>query len=146
MDNENLKPFWHRCTGLSIVNDCILWGSRVYIPKQGQQHVLTELHGGHPGSSRMKTLARMYVWWFNMDKDIDQLVQKCDQCQQARPMPPKAPLHPWQSPTRPWSRIHVDLAGPMQGKTFLIVIDSHSKWLEVCHMTSTTATATIQQL
>ena len=34
----------------------------------------------------------------------------------------------------------------MQGKTFLIVIDSHSKWLEVCHMTSTTAAATIQQL
>ena len=118
IDDENLKSFGHRRTGLSILNDCILWGSRVYIPKQGQQHVLTELHGGHPGSSRMKTLARMYVWWFNMDKDIDQLVQKCDQCQQARPMPPKAPLHPWQWPTRPWSCIHVDFAGPMQGKTF----------------------------
>ena len=146
VNDENLKPFWQRRTGLSILNDCILWGSRVYTPKQGQQHVLTELHGGHPGSSRMKALARMYVWWFNMDKDIDQLVQQCDECQQARPMPPKSPLHPWQWPSRPWSRIHVDFAGPMQGKTFLIVIDSHSKWLEVCPMSSTTATATIQQL
>ena len=34
----------------------------------------------------------------------------------------------------------------MQGKTFLIVIDSHSKWLEVCPMTTTTSTATIQHL
>ena len=92
---ENLRQFWQRHTGLPILNDCILWGNQVYIPKQGQQHVLRELHDGHPGSSRMKTLARMYVWWLNMDKDIDQLVQNCEKCQQAKPMPPKAPLHPW---------------------------------------------------
>ena len=49
-------------------------------------------------------------------------------------------------PIRPWSCIHVDFAGPIQGKTFLILIDSHSKWLEVCPMSVTTATATIQQL
>ena len=53
-----------------------------------------------------------------MDKDIDRLVQNCEKCQQAKPMPPKAPLHPWQWPSRPWSWIHVDFAGPMQGKTF----------------------------
>ena len=146
VNDENLRPFWQRHTGLSILNDCILWGNRVYIPKQGQQHVLRELHDGHPGSLRMKTLARMYVWWFNMDKDIDQLVQNCEKCQQAKPIPPKAPLHPWQWPSRPWSRIHVDFAGPIQNKTFLMVIDAHSKWLEVCPMTTTTSTATIQHL
>ena len=107
------------------VPDCPLW-----MTKQDQQHVLRELHARHPGSSRMKTLARMYVWWFNMDKDIDQLVQKCEECQQVKPAPPKAPLHPWQWPSRPWSRIHVDFAGPMQGKTFLLVIDSYSKYVQ----------------
>ena len=117
-----------------------------YVPEQGQQHVLRELHEGHPGSSRMKTLARMYVWWFNMDKDIDRLVQNCEKCQQAKPMPPKAPLHPWQWPSRHWSRIHVDFASPIQGRTFLVVIDSHSKWLEVCPITTTTSAATIQHL
>ena len=81
-----------------------------------------------------------------MDKDIDQLVHNCEKCQQAKPMPPKALLHPWQWPSRPWSRIHVDFAGPIQGKTFLIAIDSHSKWLEVCPMNTTTSTATIQHL
>ena len=81
-----------------------------------------------------------------MDKDIDQLVHNCEKCQQAKPMPPKAPLHPWQWPSRPLSRIHADFAGPIQGKIFLIVIDSHSKWLEVCPMNTTTSTATIQHL
>ena len=76
-----------------------------------------------------------------MDKDIDQLVQKCNQYQQARPIPPTAQMYPWKLPTRPWPHFHLGFVGPMQG------IDSHTKWLEVCHiMTSTTATATIRQL
>jgi len=115
----------------------------MYIPKQGQQYILTELHEGNPGSSRMKALARMYVWWFNMDKNIDQLVQ---QCQQAKHLPIKSPLHPWQWPSRPWAHVHVEFAGPIQGIVLLILIDSHSKWLQVCPMSSTTAQATMQQL
>ena len=57
-----------------------------------------------------------------------------------------APLHPWIWPSRPWQRIHIDFAGPMGGHTFLVVVDAHSKWPEVIDMSSTTASATIQQL
>ena len=60
--------------------------------------------------------------------------------------PPKAPLHPWEWPERPWSRIHVDYAGPFLGKWFLIVIDAHSKWIEVAIVTSATSTNTIEKL
>ena len=49
-------------------------------------------------------------------------------------------------PTRPWSRIHIDFAGPMDNLTFFVIIDAHSKWIEVFKMNSTTATATIQVL
>jgi len=37
---------------------------------------LQKLYDGHPGSSWMKALARMYMWWFSMDKYIDQLVSE----------------------------------------------------------------------
>ena len=144
--DDEVKQFWQRRAELSILHNCILWGSRVYNPKQGRQHVLRELHDGHPGSSWMKVLARMYVWRFSMDKDIDPLVRKCEECQQVKPMPPRAPLHSWVWPTRHWARVHVDLAGPMQGRMFLVLIDAHSKWLEVCQMSSTTSAATIQHL
>ena len=33
-----------------------------------------------------------------------------------------APLHPWQWPTRPWSRLHIDFAGPIDSKMYLVVI------------------------
>ena len=59
------------------MDDCILGGSRVLIPKQGRSLILSELHGGHSGVSKMKALARMFVWSINMDSDIEWLVKQC---------------------------------------------------------------------
>ena len=144
--DDALKPYWQRRLELSVMDDCILWGNRVLIPKQGRPLILDELHGGHPGASKMKALARMFVWWIKMDSDIEQLVKQCPQCQQSQQNPPAAPLHPWQWPLRPWTRIHIDFAGPVQGKMLLIAVDAHSKWIEAQPMTTTTAKATIEQL
>ena len=44
------------------------------------------------------------------------------------------------------SRVHIDLAGPLYGKMYMIIIDAHSKWPEVFEMTSTTASKTIDVL
>ena len=141
-----MQPYWTKRMELSVINDCILWGNRVLIPEPGRQHVLRELHGGHPGVSRMKTLARMFVWWPHMDTEIKNIVQHCSQCQQVRSSPPAAPLQPWQWPTCPWAHIHIDFASPIEGKMLLVVIDAHSKWIEAQPMSTTTATATIEQL
>ena len=81
-----------------------------------------------------------------MDGDIVQTVQSCHICQQYRPAPPPTPLQPWKWPSHPWSRLHLDYAGPFLGHTFLIVVDAHSKWLEVFQMPASTSRATIQQL
>ncbi len=116
------------------------------VPPPGRAQVLKELHGGHPGVSRMKSLARMFVWWPGLDADLEQAVRHCPDCQQNRPMPPPAPLQPWQWPTRPWARIHIDYAGPFMGHMFLVLIDAHSKWMEVYPMPSSTSGATIRQL
>ncbi len=37
-------------------------------------------------------------------------------------------------------------AGPYEGHMYLVVVDAHSKWPEVCVMDSTTSTKTIQVL
>ncbi|GFU12133.1 uncharacterized protein K02A2.6 [Trichonephila clavipes] len=34
----------------------------------------------------------------------------------------------------PWERIHVDFAGPIFEHTFFLIVDAHSKWLEVYPM------------
>ena len=108
-----------------------------------REAVLAELHKDHPGILRMKSIARSYVWWEGADKEIESLVKTCQSVKNALP---KAPLHPWLWPTKPWQWLHMDFAGPFQGRTYLLVTDAHSKWLEIVEMTSTTASRTVEEL
>ena len=39
-----------------------------------------------------------------------------------------APLHPSLWPEQLWVCIHMDYAGPFRTKTFLLIVDTHSKW------------------
>jgi hypothetical protein len=54
-----------------------------------------------------------------------------------------APLHPWEWPSAPWERVHVDFAGPFMDSMFLVLVCAHSKWPEVVQMKTTTSTKTI---
>ena len=145
-DDAQLKPYFNRRTELILHDGCIMWGSRVVVPPQGRNYLIEELHDTHPGISRMKALARSFVWWPAIDKDLEARVRQCDSCQLHRKSPPMTCLHPWEWPQEPWSRIHIDFAGPFMGHNFLIIVDAHSKWLDVHIMSSTTSAATIDTL
>ena len=108
--------------------------------------MLEELHKTHPGVSKMKALARSYVWWPHMDKEIEEVVRTCENCQANRPSPPVAQLHPWEWPEQPWSCIHLDFAGPFMNHMFLVLVDAYSKWLDVQVMQSITTAKTIDKL
>ncbi|XP_039182277.1 uncharacterized protein K02A2.6-like, partial [Crotalus tigris] len=124
----------------------LLWGNRVVIPTSMRTRVLESLHEGHPGIVRMKALARSHLWWPGLDKGIEAKVHACHLCQRSRPEMPQAPVHRWEETQSPWSRVHIDYAGPFQGQFFLVLVDSHSKWLEVVPVSSTTTAKTIQVL
>ena len=145
-DDEELRPYYNRKSELSTEEGCILWGARVVVPVKGRERVIGMLHQAHPGISRMKSLARSYVWWPGIDRDMEACVKSCDPCQQNQKSPQVTPLHPWSWPSKPWTRIHLDYAGPFMGRMFLLIIDAHSKWLDVYPTATTTSTATISLL
>ena len=116
------------------------------IPPQCRQEVMQELHLAHPGVNRMKGLARSYVWWPGMDKELEKMVQRCDTCHLHNKSTPVAPLHPWEWPEKPWTRIHIDYAERFLGKMLLVAVDATSKWIETHIMSSTTSTATVNKL
>ena len=137
--DEEFQPYSKRKTELSVLDGCILWGTRVVVPPQGRQFVLQELHDTHLGASKMKSLARAYIWWPKMDTEIENLAKSCLTCQKTSSSPAKSLLHPWEWPALPWSRLHLDFAGPFLGYMFLVLVDAHSKWLDVQLMQSITS-------
>ncbi|UYV84832.1 K02A2.6-like, partial [Cordylochernes scorpioides] len=143
---EKFRPYFNRRNELSLHRECLLWGNRVVIPPVLQRRTMEQLHETHPGIVQMKAIARSHVWWPGMDKAIENRVKGCENCQLVRNNPKPSPVHPWTAPVKPWSRIHIDYAGPFHGRTFLIVVDSMSKWPEAIIMDHCTATATVQVL
>ena len=105
------------------------------MPLQLRAKVVEEIH-----------IARSYVWWPQMDADLENKVQHCLICQRSRKKPPKVPMQPCDWPEKPWSHIHVDHAGPILGKTLLIIVDAYSKWIGVHTVPSTTSLAAIEKL
>ena len=101
---------------------------------------------GSPRHCPDERLARSYLWWPNVDIQIEQMVRSCASCQQVRKPLAVAPLIPWMWPSNPWHRIHIDYAEDENGH-YLIVVDAHSCWPEIFFMPrNTSAGATISIL
>ena len=144
--SERLLPYCRRREELTVEGDCILWGCRVVIPAKLHSRLLEELHKGHSGMVRMKSVARSYFWWPGLESDIQKCARACTACQANKYSPAKAPLHTWSWPSSPWERIHVDYAGPMNNKMFLLILDAYSKWPEIYIQSNATSSRTITTL
>lgn len=141
----NLRVYWLHRLELSLQDDCILLGCRVVIPPLFREATLRVLHSTHNGMVQTKALARCYVWWPQLNDDIERLIGDCSKCLEHRHMPPKT-NHKWIMPTRPWSRLHMDFAGPFHNRYFLIIVDSYSKWPEVFMVSNTTSATVMKHL
>ena len=73
--SQELRPYFTKRNELSIENDIIMWGLRVVIPSCYHHKILSELYKNHPGMSTMKSLSRLHIWFPNIDKEIEKLVE-----------------------------------------------------------------------
>ena len=143
---DDVKPYFKNRTALGITQDLVTWGHRIVLPARLRPQYLQELHAGHQGVVRTKALARAHVWWPGLGKEIEALVTSCAACAANGSCPALVEISPMPWPREPWSRLHLDLAGPFCGRNFLVLVDAHSKWMEVKLLKSTTSTAVIRKL
>ena len=144
--SSDLKPYFDKRLELSLENGILLWGLRVVIPEKFKLDIMNELHDQHPGIVRMKALSRIHVWFPNIDKAIEEKVNTCNDCKKVSRNPPKTFIHPWNWPTQPFDRVHIDFMGPFYGKNYLLLVDSYSKWMEVDIIPVTSSFKTIEIL
>lgn len=142
---DTLKPFCKKDAELSALRGCLLWGPRVAIPMVVQPAILKLIHAGHRHVVATKAVACSYVWWPAIDQEIERTAAECIQCQQSRRDEGRAPLPIWEHPSRPWQMLHLDIAGLLEGRMFLVVVDAYTEWLEVrCIPNATSATVILQ--
>lgn len=144
--NSNILPYYKRKNELTIEQNVLMWGYRVIIPAKFRNKLLDQLHESHQGTTKMKSLARAYFWWPLLDCDIEKLTSSCEVCCENRAVPPKAILKPFEWPTKPWTRIHIDFLGPIFGQVFFVLVDATSKWIECFKVNSLNTTTVLKHL
>lgn len=143
---QEVQQFYARRDSLSTAQKCLMYAERIVIPKKLQKRVLDQLHKGHPGIERTRSLARNYVYWPGIDEHITKLVRSCKECSSVAKTDLKTTLESWPAPQKPWQRVHIDYAGPVNDTYFLVLVDALSKWPEVIATKRITTAATIEIL
>ena len=148
-DKNKVRTYLNAQTEITSKDGVLLRDSRVIIPTALRARVLNMLHLTHIGIVRMKSLARMHVWWPNIEVDIAAHCKDCTACAETGPNQPEN-LSAWPVPDGPWQRIHIDFAGPFLDDMWLVVMDTYSKWPHVLKLnnypTSETTTSTLDDL
>eukprot|EP00106_Octopus_bimaculoides_P020740 XP_014788182.1 PREDICTED: uncharacterized protein K02A2.6-like [Octopus bimaculoides] len=111
----------------SLRDDVLMYAQRVVVPTALQKQVLREFHSGYPRMSRMKALMKSYVYWPSMHGDIENCVKSCRGCVLAAKVQ-VLKYQSWPEMDSPWSRVHINYAGPVNGAYYLIADDSSTKW------------------
>lgn len=142
--DKKYKYFFNNNASISLIENCILFNNRVVIPDSLKLSVLELLHSSHINVVQMKRMARKFVYWQNLDKDIDLFVETCEACCKTSNNKKKV-FSSWPIASEPFERVHLDFFY-FQGKRFLIFVDSYSKWIEVKQMRKTDAKSLIRIL
>ena len=139
-----LSKYWQQKSRITIVEDLVLYGSRIIVPETLRQDTLRKIHSGHQGIQKCHQRITTSVWWPGVTKDMEQLIKKCPECVKSMTVP-REPLLPSPLPQFPWEKIASDLF-EYKGKNYLLVVDYFSRFVEVQRLHSTTSSAIITAL
>ena len=78
-DKKQLRPYYDRRNELSITPDFLLcMNDCIVIPPTLRSQVLADLHSGHLGIDKMKSLAHSTCCWPEINADIARTAKSCD--------------------------------------------------------------------
>jgi len=121
-------PFARVSMALTIDNDLIYHGTRLYIPPGLRKKCFQKAHDVHQGMNATANKLRTTVWWPRMDNDVSQWIKDCAACAESRPSGHDETFT-WPE-ADPWTRIHMDWAFIKPRGEILIIADAGSGWLE----------------
>ena len=142
---EHLMKFKREEGNFSVRNGLLIMNNRIVVPESQKEEVINKLHQSHQGINKCRRMAQNAVWWPGLSSELKNLVNNCKLCQENRPEQKKEPLKPSELPSRPWKKLGIDLM-ELKNKSYLIIVDYYSRWLEVLFLHNTTSKTVINKL
>ena len=135
-----LQPYLTFRDELAGEDDIVMKGrpTRIIIPNTLKSTLLALIHYAHQGIEKCKLRAKGSVFWIGINKDIDQLLSTCGQCQKYQNSQQREPLQPHEIPPRPWHTVSTDMFMWKQN-TYLFMVDLFSKFPIVRKLSATTS-------
>ena len=134
----SLHPYWNFRDELMIESDILMKNSKVLIPEILKQKYLRQIHQGHQSIKACRSRAREFVFCLNINKYIEELVQKCSLCQSQQNSTTSIQKYVSEVPSHPWHMIGSDLFY-FQTIDFLVVVDYFFKYLIVRKIPNSTS-------
>ena len=107
--------------------------------------ILKLLHQGHLGMVKTKQRARDLVFWPGMNAAVDEEVAQCSVCLEGRNQQTKEPMTVHPIPTRPWSKVGVDIF-ELEGRHYLVAADYYSNYIEVANLPRLCTAETVKSI
>ncbi|XP_026050672.1 uncharacterized protein K02A2.6-like [Astatotilapia calliptera] len=130
---------------LCMANGLVLRQNQIVIPQSMRKDMLQRIHEGHLGVEKCKRRAREAVYWPGINRDIEEMIQKCETCLKHHYKQTKEPILAADLPTAPWQKVGTDLFH-LDGKDYVLVIDYYSNYPEVAQLSSTSAQSVITHM
>ena len=129
---------------------------RMYIPTKFRQRLLLWFHsskyGGHQGITRTTKRMKKFVWWPNLQKDVQAFINSCPVCGTFKPKRSDGGVEGALNCSQLFHTISLDFIGPrkIHGVKFwiLVIIDHYSRYMVAVPTEDTTtpfAQNTLQQ-
>ena len=142
---EMLRPYWSFRDEISVYDKVLLKSHQVIIPACLRPEILTKIHRAHQGPDSSIRRARESLYWPGMQAAIRETCLSCGLCAQYLAERPTEPMQSHEIPTRPWSKISLDLF-ELDGKDYLVMVDHYSDYFELDTLRSTTARAVLRTI
>ena len=128
--NELLYYYYTLRDNLCVIEDILLFKNRIVVPPKLRLEMLQLAHESHFGINKTITRAKSSLYWPKMSEDIQNFINKCKICEKCKPNNIKEPLLNHEIPNRPYSKLASDIC-QYENKSYLIIFDYFSKWLEI---------------
>ncbi|CAH2097604.1 unnamed protein product [Euphydryas editha] len=140
-----LQHYFNFKEELSYYKGIIYKGDKIVVPKSQIPKMLKSIHQGHLGIQSCLRRARQFLYWKGQYNDITKLIKSCSICEQTQRDNTKDTVLVKRIPKLPWQIVASDLF-ELKGKTYLVIYDSYSGYLDFQELKSQSSYEVIKQL